>query len=356
MEFKDYYATLGVPRDAAAADIKKAFRKLARKYHPDVSKEKDAEEKMKELNEANAVLSDPEKRAAYDQVGRGYRPGQEFRPPPDWDAGFEFSGDGRHGGDAGDFSGFFEELFGRAARSGRTGAHSGAHPGAHFGTGGGTGAAGGTHGRQFQARGQDHHAKVLLDIEDAWHGATQQISLRVPRLDDSGHVVLDTRTLNVRIPQGVRAGQLIRLAGQGAPGFGGGVAGDLLLEVGFRPHPRFRLDGRDVLMTLPVAPWECALGAMVPVTLPGGGDIEVRIAEGTLSTPGSTQGSILGGTPGGIQLRVRGKGLPGDPPGDLLLQLDVRVPPASSARARELYESMARELGFDARANQEVKP
>ena len=343
MEFKDYYATLGVPRDAAAADIKKAFRKLARKYHPDVSKEKDAEEKMKELNEANAVLSEPEKRAAYDQVGRGYQPGQEFRPPPDWDAGFEFSGDGQHGGNGGDFSGFFEELFGRAARSGRTGAH----PGAHFGTGGGAGAGGGLHGHQFQARGQDHHAKVLLDIEDAWHGATQQISLRVPRLDDSGHVVIDTRTLNVRIPQGVRPGQLIRLAGQGAPGFGGGVAGDLLLEVGFRPHPRFRLDGRDVLMTLPVAPWECALGAQVPVTLPGGGTIEVRVAEGTLSTQGSTQG--------GTRLRVRGKGLPGDPPGDLLLQLEVRVPPASSARARELYEAMARELAFDPRAGQEAK-
>ena len=202
------------------------------------------------------------------------------------------------------------------------------------------------HGHRFQARGQDHHAKVLLDIEDAWHGATQQISLRAPRLDDSGHVVIDTRTLNVRIPQGVWAGQLIRLAGQGAPGFGGGVAGDLLLEVGFRPHPQFRLDGRDVLMTLPVAPWECALGAKVPVTLPGGGAIEVRVAEGTLTS--------LGGTQGATQLRVRGKGLPGDPPGDLLLQLEVRVPPASSARARELYEAMARELAFDPRAGQEA--
>jgi curved DNA-binding protein len=324
MDFKDYYATLGVARDATAADIKKAFRKLARKYHPDVSKEPDADARMKEINEANTVLSDPEKRAAYDQLGSGYRAGQEFRPPPDWDAGFEFSGAGpqRNGGD---FSHFFEELF---ARSGRGGA-----PG--MGGARGMGGMSGQDGQGMRMRGEDHHAKVLLDIEDACMGAERQVSLRMPRLDASGHVAFDVRTLNVRIPKGMRAGQMIRLAGQGTPGFGGGDAGDLLLEVQFRPHPRFRADERDLHMTLRVAPWESALGAEVPVTLPDGSRINVRV-------PPNAQG--------GMQLRVRGKGLPSQPPGDLWLSIEVRVPPANTPRARELYETMARELAFDARA------
>ena len=312
MDFKDYYATLGVAREATAEDIKKAFRKLARKYHPDVSKEKDAEARMKEVNEAYAVLSDPEKRAAYDQLGRGFSAGQEFRPPPDWDAGFEFSGSGFSQAEAADFSDFFAELFGRmGTRDARGAAHG------------------------FDARGEDHHAKVLLDLEDAFRGATRQISLRAPRLDPHGRVVLDSRTLNVQIPKGVRQGQLIRLAGQGAPGLGQGRAGDLLLEVHFRPHPRFRVDGRDLYMKLPVAPWDAALGAVIPVVLPDGSELKVRIPEGAQS---------------GRQLRVRGRGIPGDPPGDLRLDIQVLVPPASSPRARELYETMARELAFDPRA------
>lgn len=312
MQFKDYYQTLGVERGATADEIKKAFRRLARKYHPDVSKEADAELRMKEVNEAYAVLSDPEKRAAYDQLGAHYRPGQEFRPPPDWDAGFEFSGGGYAPGEASDFSDFFAELFGRM------------------------GGRGGTfHAREshFRAGGEDHHAKVLLDIEDAFHGATRQISLRLPQADAQGRVQLVGRTLNVRIPRGVREGQVIRLAGQGAPGHGGGPAGDLLLEVRFRPHPRLRVDGRDLHLALPVAPWEAALGAVVGVELPDG-VVKVRIPEGAQS---------------GRQLRVRGKGLPGDPPGDLLLELRVVLPPADTPRARELYETMARELAFDAR-------
>jgi len=312
MQFKDYYQTLGVGREATAEEIKKAFRKLARKYHPDVSKEKDAELRMKEVNEAYAVLSDPEKRAAYDQLGAHYRPGQDFRPPPDWDAGFEFSGGGFSPGEAADFSDFFSELFGRMG--GRGGAF---------------------HGREgrFRAGGEDHHAKVVLDIEDAFHGATRQLSLRVPQADAQGRVQLVGRTLNVRIPKGVREGQVIRLAGQGAPGLGGGPAGDLLLEVHFRPHPRLRVEGRDLHLILPVAPWEAALGAVVAVELPEGA-VKVRIPEGAQS---------------GRQLRVRGKGLPGDPPGDLLLELRVVLPPAGTPRARELYETMARELAFDAR-------
>ncbi|MBU1264837.1 MAG: DnaJ domain-containing protein [Gammaproteobacteria bacterium] len=306
MEFKDYYKTLGVARDATAEDLKKALRKLARKYHPDVSKEADAQLRMQEVNEAYAVLSDPEKRAAYDQLGSGHRPGQEFRPPPDWDAGFEFSGRGFSPHEAAGYSDFFSELFGRM---------------------------GGTHAG-FRARGEDHHAKVLLDLEDAFSGATRQISLRVPQMDARGRVQLVPRTLKVKIPVGVRAGQVIRLAGQGAPGVGGAAAGDLLLEVQFKPHPRFRADGRDLHLSLPLAPWEAALGSVVTVDLPHG-NVKVRIPEGAQS---------------GKSLRVRGKGIPGDPPGDLLLDLQVVLPPADTAKARALYETMARELAFEPRA------
>ncbi|QGU31641.1 DnaJ C-terminal domain-containing protein [Thermochromatium tepidum] len=306
MEYKDYYAVLGVPRDASAEDIKKAFRRLARKYHPDVSKEKDAEQRMREVNEAYAVLSDPEKRAAYDQLGRGYRPGQEFHPPPGWDAGFEFSGHGFSPHEAAGFSEFFAELFG------------------------------GLGGRGFQTRGdagQDHHARIYLDIEDSFTGATRSISLRAPRLDEHGRLVLDTRTLNVKIPKGVSEGQVIRLAGQGAPGTGGGRAGDLLLEVRFNPHPRFRPAGRDLHLRLPVTPWEAALGGIVSVDLPSG-PVKVRIP------PGTDSGRIL---------RVRGRGIPSQPPGDLLLEVRVVLPPADTPQARALYEQMARELAFNPR-------
>lgn len=308
MEFKDYYKTLGVARDATSDEVKKAFRRLARKYHPDISKEPDAEHRMKEVNEAYTVLSDAEKRAAYDQLGRGYRPGQDFRPPPDWDSGFEFSTHGFTPGETADFSDFFAELFGRMGR---------------------------THGA-FRGRGEDHRAKVLLDLEDAFNGATRQISLRVPRQDSQGRLRIETRTLNVKIPRGVREGQIIRLAGQGSPGQGSEAAGDLLLEVHFKPHPRFRVEGRDLHLNLPVAPWEAALGAVVSLELPQG-NLKVRIPEGAQS---------------GRQLRVRSRGIPGEPPGDLLLDIQVVLPSAETPRARALYETMARELAFDPRRSQ----
>lgn len=316
MEYKDYYAILGVARDAKADEIRKAYRKLARKYHPDVSKEVDAEARMKEVNEANAVLSDPEKRVAYDQLGKGYRPGQDFQPPPDWDSGFEFSGGGFSPNEAAGFSDFFSELFGRMnGGAGRGGFHRGG--------GGG-----------FRTQGEDHHAKVMLDLEDAFSGVTRQIGLKVPTLDGDGRVRLISRTLNVKIPKGVRQGQFIRLAGQGSPGRGGGPAGDLMLEIAFKPHDRFRIDGRDLHLALPVAPWEAALGAVIEVSVPGG-SLKVRIPEGSQS---------------GRQLRVRGRGIPANPPGDLLIDLRVVLPPADSPKARELYETMQRELTFDPRA------
>ncbi len=314
MEFRDYYRALGVARNAPADEIKSAFRKLARKYHPDVSKEPDAERRMKEVNEAYAVLSDPEKRAAYDQLGKDARPGQDFRPPPGWDEGFEFSGQGPADPDAAQFSDFFAEIFGRMGRgAGRRGAPSSGY------------------------QGNDHHARVLLDIEDSFSGPTRQIALRAPKLDGEGRVALEERTLNVKIPSGIREGQVIRLAGQGSPGLGEGKPGDLLLEVQFRPHARLRADGRDLLLALPVAPWEAALGAIVPVALPGG-TLNVRIPAGAQS---------------GRQLRVRGKGLPSDPPGDLYLDIRIVTPPAATPKAKELYESLAKETGFDPRKEEE---
>lgn len=311
MQYKDYYQLLGVPRDVTADALKKAFRKLARKYHPDVSKEKDAEARMREVNEAYAVLSDPEKRAAYDQLGQGHAPGQDFRPPPDWDAGFEFSGQPYGAHETADFSDFFAELFGRM------GGH--AQPGrGHTGRGG---------------RGEDHHAKVLLDIEDAFTGATRQISLRVPKTDAQGRVVLATRTLKVKIPKGVHAGQIIRLTGQGSAGTNGAAAGDLLLEVQFSPHPRMRAEGRDIYLNLPVAPWEAALGAVVSVNLPSG-PLQTRLPEGVQRNR---------------SLRVRGKGLPGNPPGDLILELQIVLPRADTPEARAVYDNMAKSLPFDPR-------
>ena len=313
MQFKDYYDVLGVTRDASSDDIRKAYRKLARKFHPDVSKEADAAARMSEINEANTVLSDPERRAAYDAIGQGHSAGERFTPPPDWDAGFEFTSPPQGMG-AGEFSDFFAELFGRMGHRTRR------EPGA---------------GRHGGAPGEDHHAKILLDIEDAWRGARRVVTLRVPQLDAQGRIHLAERTLEVNIPAGVKAGQLIRLAGQGGPGLGGAPAGDLLLEVRFNPHALFRVDGADLIAELPLAPWEAALGAVVPVTLPDGSTLKVRVPAGAQS---------------GRSITVRGKGLPARTPGDLELQLRVLLPSAFDPRARRLYEQMATELrDFDAR-------
>jgi curved DNA-binding protein len=321
MEFKDYYEILGVPRSATQDEIKQAYRKLARKYHPDVSKAADAEAKFKEVGEAYKVLKEADTRAAYDRMGSQWKGGQEFQPPPDWDSGFEFSGrDFGAGGEAGqaEFSEFFESLFGRAARG-----HSSSQR------------------RSMHARGEDSHARVQIDIEDAYRGARRRITLQAPQVDAQGHVSTSERTLNVNIPKGIREGQHLRLGGQGGPGLGDGGAGDLYLEISFRQHPLFRVDGRDVYVDLPLAPWEAALGASVAVPAPDG----------------QLQLTIPPGSAAGRRLRLKGKGIPTNPPGDLYAVLAIALPAADTDDRKNAYRALQKAFDFDPRAQwKELQP
>lgn len=287
MEFKDYYDILGVKPDASEAEIKAAYRKLARQYHPDKNKEAGAEDKFKAVNEANEVLRDKEKRRAYDQVrAGGYRGGEQFRPPPGFGQGFDF-GDGAG---EGDFSDFFESLFGRGA--------------------------GGHRGQPRARRGRDVQAQVQIDLQTAFDGGRTRVALH----DSHGN----ERVLEVKIPAGIQPGQVIRLSGQGHAGAAGGPNGDLLLEVAIRDDARFKLDGRNVLHVLPIAPWEAALGATVPVpTLAG--TVDLRIPPGSQS---------------GKKLRLKGRGMPGAQPGDQLVELSIRTPPADDDKQRKAYESL----------------
>ncbi|NEV63042.1 DnaJ C-terminal domain-containing protein [Thiorhodococcus minor] len=314
MEFKDYYQLMGVKRDATQDEIKRAYRKLARKYHPDVSKEPDAEARFKEVGEAYEVLKDPEKRTAYDQLGANWKAGQDFHPPPDWDQGFEFHGGGFTGADADHFSDFFESLFGRGGFGGARAGHA---------------------RREFYARGEDAHAKVLIDVEDAYRGTTRPLTLRHTELGADGRPHLKERTLNVSIPKGVRQGQHIRLAKQGGAGIGKGAAGDLYLEVEFRPHPLYSVEGKDLYLNLPVAPWEAALGATLKVPTPDG-TVDLKLP------PGSS---------GGRKLRLRGRGLPAKEPGDLYVVLQIALPKADSEAAKKAYADFEQALAFNPRAH-----
>jgi len=310
MEFKDYYGVLGVERTASADEIKRAYRKLARKFHPDVSKEADAESAFKDIAEAYEALSDVDKRAAYDSVGSNAKAGQDFKPPPGWNAGFEYSGSDF--GDAGnpDHSAFFDSLFGYRARGDRPGHRAGAE-------GGG-----------------DHHAKILIDLAEAYRGSHRSISLRLPLMDANGLVSMRERKLDVNIPKGIRSGQHLRLAGQGVPGSGALPAGDLYLEVEFAPQPRFRVDGRDVYVDVPISPWESTLGATITVAMP--------VASVQLTIPPSSVA--------GRKLRLKGKGIPGSVPGDLYAVLSIALPPADTPADLAAYRSMADSFpGFDPR-------
>ena len=316
MEFKDYYKVMGVARDATEAQIKQAYRKLARKYHPDVSKEPNAEARFKEVGEAYEVLKSPEKRAAYDRLGSGPRPGEDFRPPPDFGSGFEFAGAGPSGGGE-DYSDFFESLFGRAG----AGANRGRH---HFDTG----------------RGEDHHAKIMLDLEAALQGGSRSFTLRMPELDADGRLAMHERVLNVQIPKGILPGQTIRLAGQGPrpPQTAGQAAapdGDLYIEVEFQPHPLYRIDGRDLYLDLPVAPWEAALGAGVKTPTPGG-VVDLKIPAGSHA---------------GTKLRLKGRGMPASPAGDFYVVLQIALPPASDEKTKAAYRALSEAMPFNPRAS-----
>jgi curved DNA-binding protein len=286
---------MGVARDASADDIKRAYRKLARKYHPDVSKEKDAEERFKELGEAYEVLRDPEKRAAYDALGTR-KPGEEFRPPPDWqfDRGFE--------GDDGIHSAFFEQLFG--------------------------GLGGRGHGASFRTRGFDTEGQIEITLEEAFGGTERRLQLQRVALDAQGRGQPTTQQITVRVPPGAVDGQRIRVPSQGQPGIGSAPAGDLFLEVKLLSHGWFRTEGRDILLDLPVTPWEAALGETVRVpTL--GGRVDLKIPKGSQTDR---------------QLRLRGRGLPGNPPGDQLVVLKIMTPPAQTPADEALYRQMAATL------------
>ncbi len=304
MQFRDYYQTLGVARDASQDDIKRAYRKLARKYHPDVNQDPDAETQFKALGEAYEVLKDPEKRAAYDRFGEHWREGESFQPPPDWDREFEFSG-GFSGAQHGDFSDFFEQLF-----AGRAG-----------------------FGFQGAAASRDHHAKIQIALEDSYAGTTKTLTLQRPHLGADGRVELLPHQVRVQIPKGVVDGQQIRLSGQGEPAGGGARPGDLYLEIQFAPHPFLTPRGRDLYLELPVTPWEAALGEKVRVPTLGGA-VEMRIP------PGSQSGKTL---------RLKGRGLPGDPPGDQYAVVSLVTPPAQTETAREQYREMARTMAYNPR-------
>lgn len=312
MEFKDYYQILGVERTATDDQIKRAYRQLARKYHPDVSKETDAEARFKEMKEAYEVLKDKEKRAAYDKFGENWKTGQDFQPPPDWGDEFTYTQNQGGFGQTEGFSDFFDSLFGA-------------------GRGGGYRSSRG----DMRMDGNDVNARIAVSLEDAFSGATRKISMDVPEADGAGRVVTKRRTLNVKIPKGIAAGQRIRLENQGGPGVGKGAqAGDLYLQVDFEPHAIYEVRGKDIYVVLPVTPWEVALGRTVEApTLAGPVDLKI---------PTNSQA--------GSKLRLKGRGLPGKQTGDEYVELKIVMPKSIDQKTRSLYEELERTQAFNPRS------
>ncbi|MGE3920370.1 MAG: DnaJ C-terminal domain-containing protein [Gammaproteobacteria bacterium] len=308
MEYKDYYKILGVERSATEADIKKAYRKLARKYHPDVSKETDAKEKFQEVGEAYEVLKDPEKREAYNNLGANWKSGADFKTPPNWQGDWQSHGGGFTPGDASQFSDFFSELF--AGGGFNTRAHT-----------------------RHVPRGEDLQATVNITLSQAFQGTETHLQLRVPEITAQGQMAYKTKTIKVKIPSGVTDGQQIRVRGQGGPALGGGESGDLYLTIHIEPDPTYTLVKNDIYMNLPITPWEAALGASV-VAPTINKKIEVKILPGTQS---------------GKKLRLKGMGLPGKTPGDLYIILQIHTPLAHSEEDKKLYEEMAKHFSFNPR-------
>ncbi len=313
MKYKDYYAALGVDKKAAADEIKKAYRKLARKYHPDVSKEKNAKEKFQEVSEAYETLNDPEKRAAYDQLG-SFKSGQDFRPPPDWEQ--QFSKDGGSG-----FS--FDEVNLADLFAGLGGARGGGFQGAR-----------GRRGTPIP--GEDHELKVDIALEQAFHGTMLDLNLRVPEYDSTGRQRRIQKSFRARIPKGVTNGERLKLGGKGSKGANGGRDGDLYLNIHITPHPLYRVSGRDLFMDLPLAPWEAVLGA----------SIEIPTLAGTVRL------KIKPGTQAAQQLRLVARGLPKPGHvGDLYAIVQIAVPPSVTEPERTLFTRLAEGSSFDPRAH-----
>ena len=310
MNYKDYYKIMAVDKTASQDEIKKSYRKLARKFHPDVSKEKEAESRFKEINEAYEVLRDKEKRAAYDQLGSNWKAGQSgFTPPPNWQDQYQQQHQQSNGnfnsGGQGDFSDFFESLFGEGFSANQHASH-------------------GRQPYQGERQGQDSHAKILIDLQDAYTGVTRSFTLQEQVINEQGQRQTKERTLKVSLPKGIKLGQKIRLKKQGEAGFGGAKNGDLYLEVGFNPNPLYVVEGADITTELAISPWQAALGEKVKVPTPSG-HIDLRLPKLVSS---------------GSKMRLKGRGLPSKIAGDFFVKLKIVFPKILSAEEETLYQSL----------------